>query len=117
MTAVAGFGFVGTIERKTYHKEEKRSRERSGQGVCEKLMDGLAIEDTTLQFAVEEARRNNDGSMIGENKRMRVGYVLGAALLDLLNSLEMRGSLTGCEPLSLSFLLYDFQGAATAGLG
>jgi hypothetical protein len=75
MAAVAGFGFVGTIERKTYHKEEKRSRERSGQGVCEKLMDGLAIEDTALQFEVKEARRNGDGSTIRKNKCVRVGCV------------------------------------------
>jgi hypothetical protein len=75
MPAVAGFGFMRTIERKTYHKEEKRSRERSGQGVGEKLRDGFAFEDAPLEFEIEEPRRNRDGSAVGERKRATVGCV------------------------------------------
>jgi hypothetical protein len=72
MPAVAGFRFMGTIERKTYHKEEKRGRNRSGQGVDEKLRDGFAFKDAPLQFKIEEPRRNSDGSAVGKRKRTTV---------------------------------------------
>jgi hypothetical protein len=79
MTAVTGFGFVRTIETKTYHNEKKRSGESGGQVVAEELMDGFAFENAPLEFGVEEAGWNSNGDAIGKPKSVGIGHVFAKA--------------------------------------
>jgi len=75
MAACTGLGFVRSVEAETYHKEEKRSRERRGKGVTEQLTEGFTLEDAVLKLDVKQSGRQGDDRPVGKFKAVGVRCV------------------------------------------